>query len=96
MKKNGTFLVLETASTPMDPDPTGLPGLGIGKPQVLTKLSPMRDVKLASRKLWSFTLARPQKAPKRIGSCMNIAFLNPLAKVEVQRYRQKNSYNPYD
>ncbi|KAJ6417229.1 hypothetical protein OIU84_003025 [Salix udensis] len=86
VKKNGTFLVLETASTRMDPDPTGLPGLGTGKPRVQTKLSQMRDVKLASRKLWSFTLGKPQKAPKRIGSCMNIAFSNPLAKVEVQSW----------
>jgi len=45
VKKNGTSLVLETVSTQMDPDPIGLPGLGIGRPPVLIKLSHQMDVK---------------------------------------------------
>jgi hypothetical protein len=45
VKKNGTSLVLETVSTQMDRDPIGLPGLGIGRPPVLIKLSHQMDVK---------------------------------------------------
>ena len=89
MKRNGTSLVLETVNTQMDPDPTGLPGLGIGRLLVLTKLSQQKDVKLVSRKLLSFTLAKPQKEPKLIGLCMNTALLNPLAKMEARRYQRK-------
>ena len=51
MKKNGTFLVLEAGSIPMDHDPIELLVQGIGKLPELTKLLQSKVVKLVSRKL---------------------------------------------
>ena len=84
-KKSGIFSVLETGSIPTDHDPIELLVQGIGKLLELTKLLPLKVVKLVSRKLWFFTLEKLPKALKLIGLCTNIDSLKLLVTMVAPR-----------
>ncbi|PQQ11886.1 NAC domain-containing protein 72 [Prunus yedoensis var. nudiflora] len=60
VKKNGTFSVRGTGNTQMGHDPTGLPGLGTGRPPALIRSSPLKVEKLGLKKLWFSMSAKPQ------------------------------------